>query len=168
MRPENHDSTPGVKLELGSKVCAIEIDLCLEGERVCSNPLRLHLEVQTKTHKQKRQTRGDMNKVQRRYHARPMSPDNGGSRRGTPHYLTRIFLHERPTTTSKVSYGFTGGRRKHPSHHCSTAALLHESASHLTWCRCSIEPRLMRMALMPSVVSESTDWPIKNRRFTCR
>ncbi len=36
-----------------------------------------------------------------------------------------------------------------------------------TWCSCSIEPLLMRMALMPSVVSESTDWPIKNRRFTC-
>lgn len=37
-----------------------------------------------------------------------------------------------------------------------------------TWCSCSIEPLLMRMALMPSVVSESTDWPIKNRRFTCK
>lgn len=29
-----------------------------------------------------------------------------------------------------------------------------------------MEPLLIRIALMPSVVSESTDCPIKNRRFT--
>lgn len=30
-----------------------------------------------------------------------------------------------------------------------------------------MEPRLIRIALMPSVVSKSTDCPIKNRRLTC-
>ena len=45
--------------------------------------------------------------------------------------------------------------------------VLQHACCQITWCSCSIEPRLMRIALMPSVVSESTDWPIKNRRLTC-
>ena len=34
---------PGVELELGRQERPVEVNLCLEGKRVCSHPLRLHL-----------------------------------------------------------------------------------------------------------------------------